>query len=277
MLIGCHVSIAGGIENAPQRAADLGCEVFQIFSRSPQGGKAKEITPEIAEQFKTQCAKLGLQEWVIHTPYYINFASANNRIYHGSINVVRDELERGSKIGAKYVMTHLGSFKDLGKDNGMPKLIDGLDRMLDGYAGSTQFCIEIAAGAGHVIGASFEEVAEIINHKKLKKYDIGVCFDTQHAFGSGYDLRTAKTVKATFDEFDATIGLDKLKLSHCNDSMVELGSNKDRHEHIGKGHIGLDGFKAIATEPRLQHINFYLETKHDAVEEDIAIMKSLRP
>ncbi len=276
MLFGCHVSIAGGIENAPKRAADLGAEVFQIFSRSPRGGKAKPITPEIAQAFKDACEEHNQKEWVIHAPYYVNFASANPRIYHGSVSVVRDELERGSLIDATYMMIHTGSFKDLGKEKGMPKVIDGLAKVLDGYKGSTQFCIEITAGAGHVIGAKFEEVAEIINHKKLKKYDIGVCFDTQHAFGSGYDLRTAKDVKATLDEFDATIGLDKLKLFHLNDSKVELGSNRDRHEHIGDGHIGKAGFEALAKEKRVQHLNFYLETEHDKVEKDISLMKSLR-
>ena len=276
MLFGCHVSIAGGIENAPKRAADLGCEVFQIFSRSPQGGKAKEITPEIAKQFKAECKKYNLKEWVIHTPYYINFASANNRIRYGSINVVRDELERGSTIGAKYVMTHLGSFKDLGEKEGMKKVIEGLDKMLDGYSGKTQFLIEMAAGAGQVIGDRFEEIAEIIKHKKLKPYKIGVCFDTQHAFGSGYDLRTKAAVKKTFDEFDNIIGLKNLKMSHCNDSKVELGAQRDRHEHIGDGHIGLEGFKAVLKEKRLQNINFYLETQHDKVKKDFKILKHIR-
>ncbi len=276
MLFGCHVSIAGGLENAPERAHDLGCEVFQMFSRSPQGGKAKEITPEIAKKFKADCKKFELKEVAIHAPYYINFASKNNRIRYGSINVIRDELERGSLIDAEYVMAHLGSFKDLGRKEGMKKVVEGLDKMLEGYKGSTKFLIEIAAGAGEVIGAHFEEIAEIINHKKLKSYNIGVCFDTQHAFASGYDLRTQAAVKKTFDDFDKIIGLKKLKMSHCNDSKVEFNSNRDRHEHIGEGYIGMDGFRAITKDKRLKNINFYLETKHDKVEQDIKIMKKLR-
>lgn len=276
MLFGCHVSIAGGIVNAPKRASDLGCEVFQMFTRSPQGGSVPPITDEIAETFKLECQKLNLKEWVIHTPYFINFASGNNRIRYGSSSVVRQELERGSSIGAAYIMAHLGSYKDLGHDAGLVQVVEGLDRALDGYTGSTQFLIEISAGAGDVIGDRFEEIAEVIDHPKLLGYGIGVCFDTQHAFGSGYDLRTPELVTETFDQFDRIVGLKRLKMSHCNDSKVELGAHKDRHEHIGDGFIGIEGFRALVQEKRLQKINFYCETEHDKVAADIEILKKLR-
>ena len=115
MHIGCHVSIAGGVFEAPKRAADLGCECMQIFTRSPQGGKAPELTPDIIKKFTLNVTRYAIRDFYIHTPYYINFASANNRIRYGSVSVVRDELERGSLLGAKYVMTHLGTAKDLGK------------------------------------------------------------------------------------------------------------------------------------------------------------------
>lgn len=247
-----------------------------MFTRSPQGGSVPAITDEIAETFKLECSKYKLKEWAIHTPYFINFASANNRIRYGSASVVRQELERGSLIGAAYVMAHLGSFKDLGPIEGMKKVVEGLDKTLDDYEGTTQFLIEISAGAGDVIGDQFEEIATVIDHPKLKSYDIGVCFDTQHAFGSGYDLRTPEAVKTTFDQFDKIIGLKRLKMSHCNDSKVEFASHRDRHEHIGDGYIGLGGFKAIVNEKRLQKINLYCETEHDKVEEDIKILKKLR-
>ncbi len=274
--IGCHVSAAGGVVKAPQRAHEFGCEVFQIFSRSPQGGSVPVLSPEIVEQFLAECEKYNQKEWTIHTPYFINFASAKNNIRYGSSTVVREELERGSLIKASYVMTHLGSYKDLGHDEGLPKVIEGLDRVLDGYTGSTRFLIEISAGSGEVIGGTFEGIAEIIHHPKLKAYNIGVCFDTQHAFGSGYDLRDAAAVSATLDQFDKTIGLDRFVISHCNDSMVDLGSHKDRHDHIGDGKIGVEGFRALINEPRLQHVNWYLETEYDKVVEDIKLLKNLR-
>ena len=276
MLFGAHVSMAGGIFNAPINASQIGCEVFQIFTRSPRGGNPPELTSEIVKQFLDNCKEYNQAEWYVHTPYFINYASTNNRIYNGSISVVREELERASLLKAKYLMTHLGSYKDESKELGFVKLIDGLDKTLKGYKGSTQFLIEISAGAGSIIGDNFEDLTKIINHKKLKKYNIGICYDTQHGFASGYDIRTATAIKKTLADFDKIIGLENLKLSHINDSMVELGSNRDRHEHIGQGKIGLEGFKKLLTNKSLKNVNFVLETKHDKVKSDLKILKGIR-
>lgn len=276
MLFGAHVSIAGGIVNAPENAANIGCEVFQMFTRSPQGGFVSPLTEGIISEFKGSCAYFGQKEWYVHTPYFINFASAIDRIRFGSIKVVREELERASSLGAKYLMTHLGSYKDLGHDLGLAQVAQGLEQMLKGYKGETQFLIEISAGAGEIIGDSFEEIAEIINHIRLKKYDIGVCYDTQHGFASGYDIRTPEAVAKTWERFDKIIGLKKLKLSHCNDSLTELGSRRDRHAHIGDGLIGRAGFEALLKNKAMGKINFILETEHDKVEEDLKILKNIR-
>lgn len=276
MLFGAHVSIAGGLVNAPKNAADIGCECFQMFTRSPQGGKVPPLNKKIAMEFKTRCKKYNQKQWVVHTPYFINFASANKRIYHASISVVRQEIERASMLGAAYLMTHLGSYKDLGHDKGLLQVIVGIEKMLNSYKGSTQFLIEISAGSGEIIGDTFEEIAEIIHHKKLKKHNIGVCYDTQHGFASGYDIRSKKNVADTFKKFDETIGLEKLKIFHCNDSKTELGSHKDRHEHIGEGKIGKTGFEALLSNDKIKNINFYLETDHDKVHEDLKILKSIR-
>lgn len=275
MYFGAHVSIAGGLENAPLNAAKIGCEVFQMFTRPPQGGWVPPCDEKIAKIFKANCKKAGQKEWVVHTPYFINFASANPRIYHASISVVRQELERASMLGAKYLMTHLGSYKDLGHDKGLEQLIAGLDKMLVDYKGKTQFLIEISAGSGEIIGDTFEEIAEVIHAPKLKKYDIGVCYDTQHGFASGYDVRTPEAVADTFKKFDKIIGLAKLKMSHCNDSMTELGSHRDRHAGIGEGKIGLAGFEALLHSPKLKKINWYLETPDD-MEKDLKILKKIR-
>jgi len=274
MKFGAHVSIAGGVQNAPLNAAAIGCEIFQMFSRSPQGGPAPKLTDEILAAFKENCETHRLSDWVIHSPYYINFASGEERTRKNTVRIIREELERGTLLGAKYVMFHPGSAKDVGEKQAMQFCIDGIKKVLDGYAGTTELLIEISAGAGMVMGDQFEEVAEMIDG--VGHPDLGVCFDTAHAFASGYDLRDEKAVEKTFKTFDKTVGLKKLKMSHCNDSKVDLGERRDRHEHLGEGFIGLKGFKAMLASPKLAHINFYLETEPDGVKKDLETLKKIR-
>ena len=272
MLIGCHVSIAGGVFNAPERANELGAEAMQIFTRSPQGGKAPELTPEVVSKFKDACRKDNIEMTVIHTPYYINFASAESRIRYGSINVIRDELERASLLGAKYVMTHLGSAGELPEAEINAKVIEALKKSLDGYVGSCELLLENAAGSGKIIGATFSQIADIIkdvNHPKLT----GCCLDTQHSFASGYDWRDFAN---TIQKIDSEIGLDKIKLIHANDSKTELSSRKDRHEHIGKGLIEEMAFQKIVSFAKQRNISMILETEHEAVREDILMLKKFR-
>lgn len=276
MLFGAHVSIAKGIWNAPGNAAAIGCEVFQMFTRSPQGGSVPPITEEIAARFKDECKKYHQKEWYVHAPYFINFASANPRIRHGSPTIIRQELERSSLLSTKYLMAHLGSYKDLGSVEGFKALISGLKTTLEGYEGSTRFLIELSAGAGSAIASSFEDLAEIIFHKDLEKFDIGVCYDTQHTFASGYDLRTPEMVEKTFKHFDKIIGLKKLKMFHCNDSKIEFGMKRDRHEHIGEGYIGKNGFETLLAYKKLQKINYIVETEHDKVVQDLELLKTIR-
>ncbi len=278
MLIGTHISAAGGLVNAPKNSHAVGGEIFQFFSRSPRGGKAPVITKAVVTDFKTAMKKYQQQECYIHAPYYINLASTNNRIYYGSISVLREELERGSLLGVKYLMTHLGSAKELGEKEALKKVVAGIKKILEDYTGSTQFLIEMSAGAGMIIGDSFEEISLIIKNLKLKnKNSVGVCFDTAHGFASGYDLRDQKAVKKTFDDFDKLIGLKRLKLMHVNDSMVELGSHRDRHQNIGEGKIGHQGFEALVKEPRLENINLILETPDkDKDQLNIKILKDFR-
>lgn len=275
MKFGAHVSAAGGLWNAPQNAKELGCETYQIFSRPPQGGPAPKLTKELVKQFRDANEACGYDAFVIHAPYFINFASANPRIRHGSPTIVRDELERGSLLGAAYVMFHPGSAKDMGEKEAHKATIEGIKEVLKGYKGSTQLLIEISAGSGMVMGDEFEEIALFLDKVKSKK--LGVCFDTQHAFASGYDLRTKAAVDATIKKLDATIGLARVPMTHCNDSKVELNGKKDRHEHLGKGYIGLDGFKALVQHPKLKHWLFQLETPwDDGLKKDLAALKKFR-
>ena len=278
MFIGCHVSTAGGITKAPQRAADLGCEVFQIFTRSPQGGPAPKITPEIIKEFKSEMEKWGQKNCYIHTPYYINFASIKAVTRKLSSKIVREELERGSLIGAKYVMTHLGSsaslvangVKDTGKEDALKITAEGVAKILDGYKGSAKLLLEISAGAGETIGDTFEELAFIINGDKR----LGVCLDSAHMFASGYDIVSDVGFKKVISEIERTVGMDNIKLIHSNDSKVGLGERKDRHEHIGMGKIGKVGFENLVGA--FKNADLIMETQHDLAAKDIAILKSIR-
>ncbi len=274
MNIGCHVSIAGGVFNAPERAHELGCECFQMFSRSPQGGKAPELTDEVVDKWNSELKKYKIKNVYIHTPYYINFASVNNRIKHGSVSVVRDELERASKLNVKYIMTHLGSAKDVGEKEATKKTIEMLKETLSGYTGSAKLLIENAAGAGAIIGDKFTEIKEIIDGVGDKNI-AGVCMDTQHAFASGYDW-SDENFDNTLKQIDKELGLDKIKLMHANDSKVELEAKRDRHEHIGDGYIGENAFKNIVKFANEQNIDMILETPHDKVQEDIKLLKKFR-
>lgn len=270
MRIGCHVSIAGGIVNAPKRAVELGCEVFQMFTRSPQGGKASEITPEIAEILKEEMKKWNQENCYIHAPYYINFASANEVTRKASVRVIREELERGSLIGAKCLMTHLGSAKDIPRDEALKMVASGVKAIMKGYKGSTEFLLEISAGAGNTIGNTFEEL-EFIRGNNLK---IGICLDSAHMFAGGYDIKSKDGFEVVVKNIKKTIGLDSVKVIHANDSKIELGGRKDRHDHIGHGKIGEKAFGSLMNA--FSKADFILETEHDKVKEDIAKLKKLR-
>jgi deoxyribonuclease-4 len=276
MRLGTHVSIAGGLWNAPGNAAQVGAECFQIFSRSPHGGPVKPITKDIQQKFASEMNKHGFDTFYIHTPYFINFSSINPRIYHGSIAVVRQELERGSQLGARAIMTHLGSFGELSEQDGLNRVAEAVEKVMNGYKGSTQLLLEIAAGSGKIVGDTFEEIAAILDHKKVKKYNVGVCFDTCHAFASGYNLTDKKILDKTMKSFDELIGLKKLVVVHANDSKFGLGEHKDRHEHIGKGKIGLAGFKLLAKHKALSKLDWILETPKDKPTDDPMNFKVLR-
>ena len=274
--IGAHVSIAGGVFMAPGRAKDEGCETFQCFTRSPQGGPAPELTPVIIDKFKEEMIRCGMDTFYIHAPYYINLASLANNIRHGSISVLRSELERGSLLGARYVMAHLGSSKGQDVKQAIEKVSQGIEKILDGYNGSTKFLIEIAAGSGDVIGHTFEEIAEIMEASVKAPGFGGVCFDTCHAFASGYDFRTPQKAKEMLASFDKIVGLQWLKMTQVNDSMVDVGLKRDRHEHIGDGFIKEEGIASILQTPEFLGFDWLLETEMEGRKKDIEILKNIR-
>jgi len=274
MRFGAHVSVAGGIEKAPERARLIDCECFQIFTRSPRGGSPPPLNKKTIDTFLSMCSKYGYTDYYIHTPYYINLASEDENIRSGSISIIGEELKRGHIISATYVMTHIGSYKDVGSHTAISRVVEGLKSVLDRANYKTRLLLENSAGQGRTIGNTFEELYEII--QKVGNPELGICLDTAHLLASGYDIRTKKSLRKVISEFSSNIGLDKLRLLHGNDSKVGLGGKKDRHEHIGEGYIGLTGFRNIVNEPDFQNIDLIVETPLERIEDDIRNLNKLR-
>lgn len=287
MNIGCHVPISKGIDKAPEIAGEWGCEALQIFTHSPSGGHIADINDETAKNFQAGIKKYGLKAVYVHAPYYINLASKNNKIYYGSVSAIRKNLERASRLGAKYVMTHLGSAGDMGEKELLERLEESFAKVFDGYNSSAKLLIENSAGAGKIIGSDFEQIGKILKALNIKPtYDVGfenrhrksvlagVCLDTQHGFVSGYDW------KNDFDNcveiMDKNIGLKNIKLIHANDSLTDFNSHKDRHTHIGQGKIGLEGFEKLTAFAQNNGIDMICETAYPGVIEDIKILKEMR-
>ena len=193
---------------------------------------------------------------------------------NSSIAIIKEELKRGSTLGVKYAMTHLGSSKDTGRKQAVKLIIESLKKVMNNDDFSTQLLLENTAGQGATVGDSFEELADIL--EGVREFDIGICIDTAHLFASGYDIRSEERFKETLNMISNTIGIENIKLFHGNDSKVGLGERKDRHEHIGKGKIGIDGFKNIIKSRILDNINMIIETPPDKVGDDIKILKKLR-
>ena len=274
MKFGAHVSIAGGIQNAPIRAKQLGCECFQMFTRSPRGGKPPALEDKLLEEFFLNCSAASIKDYYVHTPYFINLASRKEDLRENSVNLVKEELERSNLLGVRYVMTHIGSAKGMNREEAFGNVVDSLKRIFEDYDGKTLLLLENTAGQGDTIGVDFEEISLIL--KQTRNNDLGVCIDTAHMFASGYDIRTEedieKLVKLIRETFDAEI----VKLVHANDSKVKFNSRKDRHEHLGSGEIGIECFRALIENPFFENLNMIVETPPPEVKKDVELLKKLR-
>lgn len=275
-LIGAHVSAAGGASNAPLNAEQEKCETFQFFVSPPQTYKTTVITDEEVLAFKQACAKYGFIKIFVHAQYLINLASPNSRIRYGSITLLKKGLKECSRLSVDGLMFHVGTATGQPtKQKAMKTAIDSLNKVLEGYEGSTKLLIENSAGAGATIGKTWEEIGQLVKGVKNKKA-LGVCLDTQHSFASGYNWRTKAGANKAMNEFSKYIGLRYLKVIHANDSKVECGSNRDRHEHIGRGEIGRAGFEILINHPKLRSKPFILETPPGERARDIVLLKQLR-
>ncbi len=268
MQIGCHVSIAGSIDKAVDNAIERECSAFQIFTRNPRGWHAKELTKDDISNFKSKlkASKIDRFATCAHMPYLPNLATPKEDGFEKSVKTLIDEVERCAQLGIPYLVTHLGSHLGTGDEAGIKRLVEGLTT-----AGQTKndvmILLENTAGQKNSVGSNFKQLGEIFNQlKPVKKF--GVCFDTCHAFVSGYDLRTEEKVKETFSEFNKYVGIENLKILHLNDAKGEIGCNLDRHYHLGLGGIGEKGISAVVKFANKKKIPIILETPIDDDRDD---------
>jgi deoxyribonuclease-4 len=260
---GTHASTSGGVHKALQRAADVGATSCQIFSKNERQWLAKPLDPEVVDHFHLERERTGIRQMVVHDSYLINLASPKDDIHGKSMAAFADELERCHELGIRYLVTHPGAHTGSGVEAGIAKFAESLNRLHDQLPHlAVMTCLETTAGQGTTLGRTFEEIAQIIDLVEAPDR-VGVCLDTCHIFAAGYDIRTPETYRATMDAFDRAIGLDRLLVIHINDSKMPFASNKDRHEHIGGGEIGLEGFRSLVNEPRLAGRPGILETEKD--------------
>lgn len=268
--IGIHTSSAGGVENAAERAYRLGCNTFQIFSSSPRQWKPYQLGRPQCEQMKRLRENYDLKPLVIHTNYLINLASTTEAFLGKSIETFRGEMERALALCAEYLVLHPGSFRGADREKGLLQTAAAIataSRGLDLVQGGLTVLIENTAGAEYSLGGSFEQVAEVIAHLR-NHVPVAACIDTCHVHVAGYDIVSREGFEDTMRKLDAIIGLKNVPVWHCNDAKSAQGSRLDRHQHVGKGTIGLEPFRRLLNDPRLLHAAFIAETPIDEPGDD---------
>lgn len=274
--VGFHVSIAGGISNSVDNAKSISCSAFQIFSRNPRGWQAKPLAADDVSAFKEKMQKSGIDKnaTVVHMPYLPNLSGPVGEFYTKSVDTLAGEIARAGELGIPYLVIHLGSHMGKGSKAGVDQLVSAVNTARDRSkkkGESVTVLLENNAGQKNSIGATFEELRTILD--RLDK-GTGVCIDTCHAFASGYELRTRDSVEKTLDSFEKTVGMKELKVIHLNDSKGALGSNLDRHEHVGLGNIGKAGLAAFLKHKSIAQLPIIMETPIDEKRDDPANLKA---
>lgn len=259
-ILGAHQSISGGFHKAVQRAQERGCQCLQIFTKNTNQWKAKPIAPEEARQFRDALAETGITCPLAHDSYLINLASPEAELWRKSIDAMIVELLRAAELGIPWVVTHPGAYTGASESEGLRRVILALNEVFAQTRGKQVGCLlETTAGQGTSLGWRFEHLAEILRGSKHPER-LGVCFDTCHVFAAGYALSTRREYQATMRQFDRTVGLDQIRAFHLNDSLRRCGSRIDRHAHIGRGQIGLEGFRSLVRDRRFRKTPMCLET-----------------
>ena len=279
LLLGAHQSIAGGVENSLARGREVGCDTIQIFVKTPNRWVSKPLAEENVIAFRKAVAETGIWPVFAHSLYLINLATPDDTLWHKSQDALVDDLERCERLGLPGLVIHPGSHMGSGEEAGIARITAALDAVharLPGY--DAQVWLEVTAGQGAHLGYTFAQLGAMI--AAVEESDrLGVCFDTAHGFAAGYELRTRDGYEVTWSEFEETLRLDRLKAIHLNDSKKDLGSRVDRHEHIGKGLLGLETFRFLLNDPRFRGIPMILETEKskDLAEdkENLAVLRSL--
>jgi deoxyribonuclease-4 len=280
-LLGSHLSIAGGYYKAVDAAAALEMDTVQLFTKNNNQWKGKPLSDEDVRLFREAVARTGIRRPCAHNSYLINLASPDDVLWQKSTAAMVDELQRAEALGLDGVVMHPGSFVSSSEDAGLKRIAEALDEVHNQTSGfHCELWLETTAGQGTNLGHRFEQIAAIL--QSVRDADrLGVCVDSCHIFAAGYPLQTPDEYAATMADFDRTIGVDRIRAWHLNDSKKPLGSRVDRHEHIGRGCLGLEPFRHIVNDPRFAGIPMYLETEkgeEDGVEMDainLATLKSL--
>jgi deoxyribonuclease IV len=277
--MGFHVSITGSLSNSIKNAEEIGCTAFQIFTRNPRGWTPKPLEMKDVEEFKRKLknSPIDKKNVVVHMPYLPNFAAPNSESYDKSKKVLSEEIIRCYLLDIPYLILHLGSHLGFGKKNGIKQIVNACNFALDNFNSSYRrhlrlnILIENSAGQKNSLGSTFDEIKEILDELNDKKF--GVCFDTCHAFASGYDLRTSGKVIETMNKFNEIINIKNLKVLHLNDSKGKINENRDRHQHIGLGSIGKEGMAEFLKDKYFQNIPIIMETPNDGMRGDKENMK----
>lgn len=276
MLLGVHVSAAGKIYEAFERAHKLGCNTLQMFLRSPRSWRDKAISAADIEEFKKRHRQFKIKPVFIHIPYLINLASPEPGLYKASISAYIEDIQEAQKLEADYIVTHMGSHKATSEKAGLKRLTAALNKIIEKTANSkVGILLENTSGSGSWLGYNFNHQHRVLEGIEDKSR-IGFCLDTAHAYLAGYDIATKQGLEAMLAQIEKLVGLRLIKLIHLNDAKGELGSFHDRHEHIGKGGIGLIGIKMIIDHPKLRNLPFILETPKDNENSDKINLKTVR-
>jgi deoxyribonuclease-4 len=277
ILLGAHMSIGGGVHMAIERARSINCTAMQIFVKNNMQWFARPLTKEEIRSFLNHAQHGELLSIFAHANYLINLAATNPQFHANSLRALSEELTRAAQLELPFLVLHPGAHLGAGEEAGLEKITKSINRVFARIPKvKTKIALETTAGQGSCLGEKFEHLACIIDNAR-EPDRLCVCLDTAHIFAAGYDLGSEKAVRKTFREFDRVIGLDRLAAIHVNDSKTARGSRVDRHEHIGKGQIGLDAFRFIMRERRFRRIPKVLETpKGKDLAEDVVNMKTLR-